>query len=73
MKIGVPKETRAGERVATIVARALSWMMMGPLSRYRPVEAEDVARAMTVVAASPETGRRVYYFNQIRAMSRIGT
>lgn len=71
--MGNREETRAGESVGFLAARALGWAMVGPLSRYRPVESEDVARAMTVAAASPETGRRVYHFNQIRAMSRIGT
>jgi len=44
--LGEREESRPGERVAEWVMRPLGPLMRGPLARYRPVEAERVARAM---------------------------
>jgi uncharacterized protein YbjT (DUF2867 family) len=53
--LGEREETRAGERVAEWVMRPLGPLMRGPLARYRPVEAEQVARAMVRRALGGET------------------
>jgi uncharacterized protein YbjT (DUF2867 family) len=44
--LGKRRESRPGERVAEWIMRPLGPLMRGPLARYRPVEAEAVARAM---------------------------
>jgi uncharacterized protein YbjT (DUF2867 family) len=47
---------KRGERIAAALARPLTPLMAGPLRRYRPVEARDVARAMLRLAKSEGTG-----------------
>ena len=52
--LGEREESRPGERVAEWVMRPLGPLMRGPLARYRPVEAERVARAMVRRAMGAE-------------------
>ncbi len=48
--LGERKERRFIEGVAGFLARALAPLMAGPLAKYRPIEARDVARAMIAIA-----------------------
>ena len=57
--LGERRESRPGERVAALASRALSFVFLGPLARYRPVEADDVAAAMVALARGEVTGRLV--------------
>jgi uncharacterized protein YbjT (DUF2867 family) len=58
--LGERAESRPGERIATIVSRALMWAFVGPLARYRPIAGETVARAMVRVAKEGRAGAQVY-------------
>lgn len=49
-------EVRMGEKLADLASRPLSFMFVGPLRRYRPVEARDVATALVKLAAAEGTG-----------------
>ena len=48
---GKRKEFRLGEKVAIGFATLLAPLMMGNLSKYRPIKAETVARAMIALAS----------------------
>ncbi len=48
--LGNRKEYRTGEHIGSIVMKALSPFMAGPLSAYRAIESETVARAMLISA-----------------------
>jgi uncharacterized protein YbjT (DUF2867 family) len=61
--LGPRDESRLQERVAKLVATSLSFAMVGPLSKYRPIEAATIARAMLVAAAAPTLGVTVYEFD----------
>lgn len=39
-------EVRTGERMALIVFKLFSWMMVGKMKRYKPIKAADIARFM---------------------------
>jgi len=52
--LGKREKIRPGEQVAEWVMRPLGPLMRGPLARYRPVEAEWVARAMVRQALGGE-------------------
>ncbi|MCH7575870.1 MAG: oxidoreductase [Candidatus Marinimicrobia bacterium] len=52
--LGERAENRRAERIGIALMRILTPALGGPLKRYRPIEAETVARAM--VAASLTTG-----------------
>lgn len=49
-------ELRIGEKLADLASRPLSFAFFGPLRRYRPVEARDVAKALVELAAVDGTG-----------------
>lgn len=54
--LGERVRTRTGERLAILLSRPLAPLMMGPLRRYRPIPATDVAQAMLTLARSNGTG-----------------
>jgi uncharacterized protein YbjT (DUF2867 family) len=58
--IGHRREKRAGEAVGIAFARVLSVAMLGPAARYRPIRADDVAKAMAAVARESPPGIHVY-------------
>ncbi|WP_108125851.1 NAD(P)H-binding protein [Saccharospirillum mangrovi] len=50
--LGERKEFRLGERAGELIGRVIWPLLVGPLRRYRPVEAEQVARVLVHQAAS---------------------
>lgn len=48
--LGERAEYRAGERMAIVAGRLLGPLMVGPLRKYRPVAADDVAAVMVHAA-----------------------
>jgi uncharacterized protein YbjT (DUF2867 family) len=67
--IGHRRERRAGEAIATAAARVLSVAMIGPASRYRPIRADDVAKAMAAVALESPPGIHVYESKAMQALA----
>lgn len=63
--LGDRQEHRAGERVAMALAPVFSPLLAGPLRKYRPIEARDVAKAMVAVAASGVEGVQVLPSDEI--------
>ena len=49
--LGTRNEKRLLEGIAGLLSRALAPLMIGPIGKYRPIEAMDVARAMIAVAS----------------------
>jgi uncharacterized protein YbjT (DUF2867 family) len=48
--VGHREERRTGERLAVALTKPLGALMLGPLKKYRPIDASTVARAMANVA-----------------------
>ena len=69
---GERSESRPFERVGLAAFSAVSFAMVGPLRRYRPVAAEDVARAMLEVARREIPGVNVYDSDRIEEIARTG-
>lgn len=67
--LGEREGVRAGESVAKRVMPALEWMLVGPLRRYRAIQASVVARAMVRLAKEAPRGVRVVESDEIQ---RIG-
>ncbi len=64
--LGERKEFRLGERIGVLLSPVLKPLMMGSLRKYRPVQAESVARFMTKVAyEEPIAGVHVYESDKI--------
>ena len=65
MLLGHRKEYRLGEKIVTPLMKALSFLLP---SRYKPIQARDVAKAMTEVAKKKEEGVFIYTFKEIKKM-----
>lgn len=48
--LGLRKESRPAENIGKNVSKALSFMFIGRIRKYKPIHAETVARAMIVAA-----------------------
>ena len=57
--LGARDEHRRGEKFAERVASVTSWMLVGALRRYRPIEARTVARAMIVALRDAAPGTTI--------------
>ncbi len=64
--VGARSQGRPAERVAGLLSLLVAWAFVGPLSRYRPIKAEAVARAMVQVAREAPRGTHVYESKEIR-------
>ncbi|MEJ8803079.1 oxidoreductase [Pontibacter sp. H249] len=63
--LGERTEHRTGEEFAAKVMKPLSKLMVGPLKKYKPIEAETVAKAMVYVAAQQQNGTHIYPSDEI--------
>lgn len=63
--LGDREESRPAERAAVLAGRALSFAFLGPLARYRPVEADAVAAAMVALARGEFEGKHVVESEEI--------
>jgi uncharacterized protein YbjT (DUF2867 family) len=64
--LGPREEFRLGEKIGVLLASVLKPLMLGPLTKYRPVQAESVARFMDKVAhKEPASGVHVYESDMI--------
>jgi len=64
--VGARAQSRPTERVAWLFSLLVAWALVGPLSRYRPLKATAVARAMVRVAREAPRGTHVYESKEIR-------
>ena len=75
--LGERGEKRVGEALGIAAIRAIGWVLAGPLSKYRGIQASVVARAM-VAASGAGTGRtgpagvRVYQYREMVALAAGG-
>ena len=68
--MGDRREARLAERIGVPVARVVAPLLVGPLRRYRPIQAADVARAMVQVAKEAPRGPNVFEYDGIIAAAR---
>jgi len=57
---GPRKESRAGERIGLAIFSFLSPLFIGPLKKYAPIHAEQIARAMYRTAQKNISGSHIY-------------
>ncbi|MFN3918178.1 MAG: NAD-dependent epimerase/dehydratase family protein [Flavobacteriales bacterium] len=48
--LGKRAEKRAGEKMGQMISRLLSFLFVGPLKKYKAIEAKRVAKAMFIIA-----------------------
>jgi uncharacterized protein YbjT (DUF2867 family) len=63
------KEERKGERIAIILFRAISWMFVGALKRYKSVRATDIALFMSETSKNAENGVKIWYSEQMQPIN----
>lgn len=62
--LGPRRERRPGEKLATLTMPLVAPLLLGGLRRYRPIQADTVARAM-IGAAHSAAGHHVYRYNDL--------
>ena len=62
--MGDRKEKRVGEKIGIFVFKLLSPLLLGPLKKMRPINAETVAKAM-IKAANENLEKNVFESNEI--------
>jgi uncharacterized protein YbjT (DUF2867 family) len=68
--VGERAEHRPGEHTGIAVMGAMSFALVGPLRRFRPIQAATVARAMVRVARDAPRGVNVFPSNEIERLGR---
>jgi uncharacterized protein YbjT (DUF2867 family) len=68
--LGERAEIRTGERAGIALMRVVSFAMLGPLRKYRPIAAATVARAMVRVALQAPRGVNIYQSDAIERLGR---
>ncbi len=63
--LGQRAEVRSGEVIAEKVSRVFSFLLIGPLRKYRPIEARAVAAAMIAIAKQQPPGIHLYESDRI--------
>lgn len=65
--LGERIENRPGEGAATRISQAVAPLLLGALSKYRPIAGADVARALIAGLATPQHGLFVRHYADLRA------
>lgn len=64
--IGNRQEKRTAEKIAQAVMPAISWLLAGPLRKYKPISGEKVAISMMKAALSPDNGLHIYHYDDMK-------
>ncbi len=69
--LGERTESRPGEAIASVFARATSGLLIGALRRWRAIEGDQVGRAMVAAMLSPdpEPPLQIHEYDAIRALA----
>jgi len=67
--LGKREKPRKDERWMHAVLPRLSPLMLGAFSKYRPVPARDVGRAMVAAALGQDAGFHIYHYKEMQALS----
>jgi len=67
--LGKRKEFRLGERITMIIVKFLPFVFIGKLAKYKPIQAQDVAKAMYLVSLQDKVGKYLYLSDEIQKIS----
>lgn len=68
--LGEREEHRTGEAISAKIMKPLSALLLGPLRKYRPIQAETLASAMLRAAAQDQKGEKLYLSDEIERLGR---
>jgi uncharacterized protein YbjT (DUF2867 family) len=63
--LGPREESRLGEKIGTVGMKLVSPLMMGSLTKYKPIHVKTVAGAMLKLAKAPEKGVRHFEYEEM--------
>lgn len=63
--LGPREENRLGEKIGTVGMKLVSPLMMGSLTKYKPIHVKTVAGAMLRLAKSPEKGVQHFEYEEM--------
>ena len=69
--LGKRNESRPGEKIGQIFMKAFSFLLIGSIKKYRPVKAEDVAKAMIAESKKEESGIHILEYQEIEQLFKI--
>lgn len=69
--LGMRREFRLGERIGIIAYKMLGFLFVGPLAKYRAIEASDIARAMVHIAQQNFSGVNVFESAQLQSLATV--
>lgn len=67
--LGKREEFRTGEKIGEIFGNLLGFGMIGPLEKWKPIMAKEVALAMIRVAKLKKMGIKIYESDEIRKLA----
>lgn len=67
--LGERKEHRAGEKIGAVAMAVLKPAMIGPMRKYRAIQAQDIAKAMVRVAQANLNGFNIYESQRIQEIA----
>jgi|SRR6185437_2814259 len=68
---GKRNENRTGEAIAQTVMDLLSFLLLGPLEKYRAIGANNIAKAMVNESKQKRTGVNYYRYNEMMDLARL--
>jgi uncharacterized protein YbjT (DUF2867 family) len=67
--LGNRAEARKGERAAVLLARAVEFLLIAGLRKYRAIPVSDVAGAMAAAANKEVAGCFIYHYDEMRNLA----
>jgi len=67
--LGERTEKRAGEKLGQSVMSFFAFLLVGSWEKYRPIDAEKVAKAMVQAAKNQTPGTTVYEYEAMRKLA----
>lgn len=64
--LGDRKEQRSGEKLGILISKAVTFIFIGPLAKYKPIEDETVARSMISYMESQSTGVHIHFSDDLQ-------
>ena len=71
--LGDRTEFRLGEQIAKVVMKGLGWLFVGPLKKYKGIQASTVAKAMVNAASLNRTQGKMIYENDSLFKLAVGS
>jgi uncharacterized protein YbjT (DUF2867 family) len=67
--LGKRKEFRLGENISKIIFTSVGWLFIGPLKKYKAIQAEILAKSM-ISAVKLETGIHTFESDKIKLLAK---